>query len=571
MKILFFTMNMEIWAHTLPEITIAKFLKTKHKIKFLSCGKNQNYCQSIHMKLGGIDKIQTDKLENKIKKICKMCCLTSSMIKKELNVEVDLLKNYLTVQEKENIIKLINNTQNQQLFKLTFKKINYGLNSIYDFLLEKKKMSLNLTQNEFEEYRVILKNSLFNLIAFSNYLKTYKPDVVMCFSPQYFSNINAVKYAQSLNIKVLFMESGVNWGNRLGTMRIWDWKKYKMNNPAKELWLKNKIINKKLDFEKLIKIKEHYNELIKGRMHTVYSSKPFKKVNLKEKLNINNKKVILATLSSFDEAYAAYIIGGFEKKKFKSTVYNNQFEWISNLIKWVEKNDYFLIVRVHPRDFPNKREDLLSEQAKLLKRKLIKKNKNIYVNWPEDNISFYDLLSITDVITTGWSITAVEALALGLPAVTYDYKIHSYPRDILLSGTSKKIYYQNLKKAILEGWSIKNSIKGMRWLGFNYVENNIFINKKIGAFERTNNFLIFRIMNHFKMNTIFGRRYSLRRTSYDEREMISLNKMIHLNKTSIAEIKNKKKSYISKKKELFLVYETLKKIPITVKGYNQTL
>ena len=132
-------MNMEIWAHTLPEITIAKFLKTKHKIKILSCGKNQNYCQSIHMRLGGIDKIQTDKLENKIKKICNMCCLTSSMVKKELNVEVDLLKNYLTVQEKENIIKLINNTKNQQLFKLTFKKINYGLNSIYDFLLEKKK------------------------------------------------------------------------------------------------------------------------------------------------------------------------------------------------------------------------------------------------------------------------------------------------------------------------------------------------------------------------------------------------------------------------------------------------
>ena len=78
-------------------------------------------------------------------------------------------------------------------------------------------------------------------------------------------------------------------------------------------------------------------------------------------------------------------------------------------------------------------------------------------------------------------------------------------------------------------------------------------------------------MNYLKMNTIFGRRYSLRRTSYDEREMIYLNKMIHLNKTSIAEIKNKKKSYISKKKELFLVYETLKKILITVKGYNQTL
>ena len=77
-----------------------------------------------------------------------------------------------------------------------------------------------------------------------------------------------------------------------------------------------------------------------------------------------NSKILLATMSSYDEVFSAFVINKFPKSKYVSTVYKNQFEWILDTINFVSTiENVYLIVRVHPRTFSNKRENVISKES----------------------------------------------------------------------------------------------------------------------------------------------------------------------------------------------------------------
>jgi hypothetical protein len=108
---------------------------------------------------------------------------------------------------------------------------------------------------------------------------------------------------------------------------------------------------------------------------------------------------------------------------------------------------------------------------------------NVHVNWPAEGISFYDLLKDTQVLLTGWSVTALEALVLGIPVVTYDANLPSYPRDIHYTGRSEAEYYINIDRALADGWQFENVINGFRWMAFNFVSCAVTLSESFGGFE----------------------------------------------------------------------------------------
>jgi len=138
---------------------------------------------------------------------------------------------------------------------------------------------------------------------------------------------------------------------------------------------------------------------------------------------------------------------------------------------------------VHPRDFPNKRETFRSEQSFMLEDLLEHVPANAHVNWPAEGVSLYELLEDTDAILTGWSVTAMEALVLGIPVVTYDANLPSYPPDIQYTGRSEAEYYANIDRALADGWRLENAIKGFRWLAYNFVTCTVTVSEGFGQFE----------------------------------------------------------------------------------------
>jgi hypothetical protein len=136
-------------------------------------------------------------------------------------------------------------------------------------------------------------------------------------------------------------------------------------------------------------------------------------------------------------------------------------------LDWVKKQpDLQIIVRPHPREFPNKRDGITALHSEMWETVLVDLPANVRVDKPELRFSLHDYWEHVNVVTTGWSSTGIEALSFGLPVVTYDQKISIIPKGIHFSGTSRQEYYKNLLLAAKSQDFEMNRLNALRWLSF---------------------------------------------------------------------------------------------------------
>ncbi len=431
-------------------------------------------------------------------RICSDCKAGAKAIARVYHFSVDALSNYLRDEDYSKIQTMAAEAVDAKSLDTEYLGVRVGRVALYEFTLAHKKMSTVLNELQWSEYHIYLVNALRTLQGFSRYLESNRPEAILTFSPQY-SNINsAMQYAINLGVKVLFIESGTNLADRLGTMRVWDWRVHKLVNPALTYWERseaNPVTNYSAG-----KVVEHFEQLLSGQHFAVFSTPYSGSSNVRQRWNIKpEQKILLMTLSSYDEAYAALLIDGFPITKVFSDVFRTQAEWMKATIEWVAtRPDLFLVIRVHPRDFPNKRETFRSEQSFMLEDLLKQVPHNVYVNWPLEGISLYELLEDTDAVLTGWSVTAMEALVLGIPVVTYDANLPSYPSDIHYTGRSESEYFANIDRALFDGWRMENAINGLRWLAYNFVTCTVRVAEDFGYFELRPQSMMSRLWSRIK-------------------------------------------------------------------------
>ncbi len=494
MNLLFFTPHTALWPHTAPEAYLARGLaECGHTISYLTCGKAQTYCAPMTAR--GLGPGCDDKLSTRT---CSDCLAGANAIARVYRFSVDALANYLNQEDFARFEAMAAEAVASKSLDTEYLGVKVGRVALYEFTLAHKKMSTELTELQWKEYHFYLANSLRTLLGFARYLENNRPDAILTFSPQY-SNINsAMQYAINQGVRVNFIESGTNLAHRLGTMRVWDWKVHKLVNPALTYWNKSKL-NPVTEYS-ADKVTEHFKQLLSGQHFAVYSAPYAGSGSVRQRWKIGqDKKVLLMTLSSYDEAYAALLIDCFPYKKVFSDVFRTQAEWVKATLDWVAtRPDFFLVIRVHPRDFPNKRESLRSEQSFMLENLLKDSPANVHVNWPSEGVSLYELLEDTDAVLTGWSVTAMEALVLGIPVVTYDANLPSYPQDIHYTGRSQAEYFANIDRALTDGWRLENAINGFRWLAYNFVTCTVTVAQDFGDFEMGRQSLRRRIWSRVK-------------------------------------------------------------------------
>lgn len=506
LNILFFTPHVALWVHTAPEVCIAKALAEQgHNISYMTCGRAQSYCAP--MTASGLSAGCSGQVADKI---CASCESGAESIQSYSEFQMFRLMDYLSLSDRDECDSLASDAVQRKDIDTCVDSIPVGRIALYEFTLAHKKMSTELTDEQWSEYQVYLRNALITMRAFSRYLDKYTPDVIATFSPQY-SNINScMQLAIAKGIKVLFLESGTNLSDRLSTMRVWDWKVHKLVNPALRYWGASALNPVSTHAAKAVT--SHFSQLLSGQHFAVFSAPYSGSTGIRNRWPIrNDQRVLLMTLSSYDEAYAALLIDAFPYEKVFSTVYKTQAEWVKATIEWVKQRpDLFLIIRVHPRDFPNKRENSRSEQSYMLEELLRNVPENVHVNWPSEAVSLYELLEDTDVIITGWSVTAMEGLILGIPVVTYDEKLPSYPQDIMWTGRSELEYYKNIDSALHQGWDIANVVNGFRWLAYNFVTCTVSVSDYLGRHELANRSFSQKLWLRFKiMFPKVGRRLDL--------------------------------------------------------------
>jgi hypothetical protein len=148
---------------------------------------------------------------------------------------------------------------------------------------------------------------------------------------------------------------------------------------------------------------------------------------------------------------------------------------------------------VHPREFPNKRDNVKSAHAHELEALLIDLPPNVAINWPADNLSLYDLAEVTDVFLNAWSSVGKEMSLLGLPVVLYSPDLPLYPADVNYLGTTHDGYFTAIENALADGWRRENIVRTYRWCAIEYSHMLVDIADAYKTFERAPDGLMERV------------------------------------------------------------------------------
>lgn len=479
MKILFFSPHSYFTVHSLPEKVVANALLTNNN-EIISVGCNGLYssfcvCMTAHKY----------NIDNKIKQsICKECKFNRNKLINNNNFKNINIDDFISDIE-------INFVNDEVLMLNQLSFLDYTWNSIpisryalYEFLLNRKLNSTTFDNDEWNEYKIHFKNALFTAIAGYKILNDFKPDRLTTYNSNYSVNHIICALADKCNIPHYSLHAGGHLKNRLEEMTIF--KGYL----ASYSWNSHKIWSEYLKYpinkKSIFYVNSHIEMLLSAKSPWVYSvkGKKLSENDLKKYFGIlPHQKILVATMSSEDERYAAEIVGNIPSKQ--APLFKTNFEWINYLINLVKNDEtLFLLIRVHPREFPNKRENVLSKQANILETSFKDLPKNIKVNFPKDNISLHDLIKITDVCLNSTSTSGLEFLLFGIPVVIYDKnQLYSYGTELNFMSDNLDSYKENILNAIMCGKSLINVINTYRWLSYRNEIASINIKDGYQAYE----------------------------------------------------------------------------------------
>ncbi|PKP35489.1 MAG: hypothetical protein CVU00_02230 [Bacteroidetes bacterium HGW-Bacteroidetes-17] len=458
-KVLFFSPNTSILYWTYPEALLAEALQIeKSEIVYINCGGVfDKYC--VSMSAFGLNK---DSSYKRKKEICALCDHNKNKIKSTFGLKGYDLKSYYVTEDEQIINQTIQDTTKETYLDFQIDNIYLGRLALFEVLITHKKNNLEFNDDEWREYLIAFKNTLISFYCAKRILAKEKPTSIVTYSSDYSVNHAFCLVGSSLGIPFYDIHAGGNISDAKNNLII---SKNYASFFFKELirfWpnYRNIASNK----EALNHITNHFIELFKGLHHDAYSTrKSTKKLNIREKFGIKpSQKVLVATMSSYDERFAGEANGRYRSDL--PLLFKTQVEWIKELIEISRKrDDLFLLIRVHPREFPNKRESVRSDHSKLLEQLFINLPNNVKINWPTDNISLYDIACEANVFLNAWSSVGKEMSLFGIPVVIYSADLVNYPASLNYIGSTHDEYINKIDQAIDKGWSFERIRNTYRW------------------------------------------------------------------------------------------------------------
>jgi hypothetical protein len=400
--------------------------------------------------------------------VCRSCNRRSNLLKKTFKFEDRKLEDLLPQEELDLIEVLMGNVDRSNWYKFVFNEAPLGKMAFYDFSLAHKLNSVEIPINLWSEYLSNLRSSLRTYFAVRNLIRSSEARLLVTYNGMYATNNTAAFAARQFGLKTWSLHAGQHLSERYGTICAYESQTLPVFSYEKQEWKTS--INKEIHPDAASRVTEHLLQLFRASNRFVYSAPSgFTDLeDIKKVLSISSdKKILLATMSSADEIFAASLAGLLKESDVKP-LFADSNEWIQFLISEIgARPDLHLIIRVHPREFPNKRETVLAPSVKKLKETLKDLPPNVTVNWPDQNVSLYDLAHLVDVVLNSSSSAGLELSALGIPVVLYQVQhMLAYDASIHRPVEGRENYMKRVDEALKTGWSIDNTRMAFRWWGF---------------------------------------------------------------------------------------------------------
>jgi hypothetical protein len=457
----------KIWQHSVAEARLALALKKlEYDVTVITCGNSfPFYCTPLE-----IYGLELNSESSTIRdKICRICQNDATYLFDVNKFNVVNLSDHISKTEVNNAREIVSKLDIYEIKDYTEYKIPLGKISLYEPLIKYKKNTFILNDIELQFARNSLLNAIITARATHKIISKSNFDINFIYSPQYCIPGVFAEIMLFNKRKVYFVEGSSSLSQRYTFLRIWDWNKFRLDSPASQLWKENKVLSHSADAKWVAIVRRHFKKNELALSHSTYSLRG-KNLDIRKYFKIDiSSKIVLAALSSSDEIFSAEIINGLPKNRISSKVFNTQETWISELIRWVNgRSGITLIIRLHPRDFANKREKIKSSQSLIWDRVLQNLPENVRIDRPDNGISIFDYYSKIHLLTTGWSSTATEALFNNVPVITYDNDLAPYPEDVVITGDTSSKYFDNIER-VLNGelsYNYKDFVE--KWLSFSF-------------------------------------------------------------------------------------------------------
>jgi hypothetical protein len=470
MKVLFFSPHAYFTVHALPEALVAENLAYKGaEIVSVNCNsafKKHCLCMS-----------QVEYSDDvKKKAICRTCQKNRDHINKAFSLRSLNIDDYLDKEEKPLIKQHVEALDPENYMQFNIDGVPIAQFALYEFWLNHKLSSTKIPTQLWQEYLALFENALITFYAMSRIMRLEMPDRLTTYNSLYSVNRVACAIADLMHIPHFTLHAGPHHVKRIQQMTIF------RGIATSALINRKKVVEyyrkTPCTGDQINLVASHVVELFNATSPWVYSIKhnKTKSADLRKRLKIDeNQKTLLAVMRSNDERLAAKLAG---MDIFNAvSLFSNQIEWLQWLAEFARTNPQFAIIfRVHPREFPNKREQVTSENAiKLLEFiDTFDRPENLHINLPDDKISLHDLLKITDVMLNNSSTAGLEGALFGIPVIGIGDDLYSFDLTLQKEASSRENYIALINQSVKDGWSISRVIAAHRWL--NYLFSEVSVN-----------------------------------------------------------------------------------------------
>ncbi len=392
--------------------------------------------------------------------VCRQCDAHAGLIRRRFRFGGRALADELTDADRQQASALSDLATPDGFLDLKIDGIEIGRAALGTFLLLYKKISFDFSPSEWAALRTELHHTLLAFFGARRMFDRERPERLLVYSPGYSVNLVVCRLAEARGIGQYYMNAGSNISDRLQKVVL-----------ARGSSLQRRLLGywpafrgKPCPPAVMRYVTDHFIELLRGRSGFVYSAaRGGDSDAVRAGLGVpRGRKVLLATMSSYDELFAAEATGLFPGDY--RTPFATQVDWLRALIDWCrDRSDVYLLIRVHPREFPNKRDAVKSEHARQLETALSDLPENCRVNWPSDGISLYDIAEFTDVCLNSWSTAGKEMSLLGIPTVIYAPDLVFYAADLNYVGETALEYFAQIDRALADGWSVEHCRRMFRW------------------------------------------------------------------------------------------------------------
>jgi hypothetical protein len=467
-KALFFSPFANIWEHAFPEGLVAEGLRDRgFEITTVRCdGLYESFC--VAMSASGLT--AADTLAKK-KQVCGACRKRRNLLDHTMGFPSLLMEKYLTPADFVEAQEVADSATLSDWSKLKLEGVPIGRYSAYEFLLNYKILGVDIPEELFPVYRDQLRICVLSMRASQRILDEQKPEVVLTYNRLYGVNHAFLVIAERRGIPTYALHGGSHVTHRGETMTMFRDNETHVDIFEKKSWIANK--DQPLGEREVALVNSHFDGLMAASSAFAYSSafEASEPDALRARLDIPaDAPVLLIPMSSEDELNAAQLADFWPDTSGKPNVFDDQFSWIRFLFEFAKtRPNYRFILRLHPRMFPNKRENVVAPVVAKVMKLIEDAPSNVIINMPSDNVSIYDLLQIVDVLLGYRSTVGAEFAAFGLPVVAPANKdFFTYPPEVNRTGYSEKQYAQFIDDAVVDGWSIENMRLIYRWFAFQF-------------------------------------------------------------------------------------------------------